>query len=531
MMCRLRLEKYIRSTLHDKPQGFTGDAMKAFSSTMKITAAGVVLMVTILVVCTKKERPSEILAIVGDRFITTDEFIRRAEYTIRPPYCKRNSNIEKTIILNSLIAEKLVAFEAGEDNPLARSPSFRAFIRGRKEQMMRQIFFAQTVKKKIKPDTSELNKRYRLAGREYRVAFCSIGPETARFAEEQKNGSSRTDLFNTVYRHAGGLGPPAERTVSWKSQESQAVHRALFTEPLVKDQVVGPIRVHGDQFLMLKVLGWTDRPAVTDSDVRRRNDEVYDDWEREKAEAIWDAYVIGLMKNKQLDFKRHTFEKMATLFQPLYIRSDPKTMPFMSGTQAEETPLAVVDSVSIELKKQGFEDQPFFTFDGKTWTVADFMTIYASHPLVFRKSKFSNSEFPEQFKFAIADLMRDQIVNQAAYDQGIDQTPSVQANTAMWQDALIAKYQLSVYLKTKTADPLSASNFDRMLSDYLNPYSDSLFSKYGKSIRINIPVFEGIKLTRIDMVALNQNVPYIEAVPPFPILTNKSRLNYGTRLE
>jgi hypothetical protein len=505
--------------------------MKTFSSIWKITAAGVVLAVSVWIICAPKKPQGEILAIVGDRVITADEFIRRAEYTIRPPYCKRNSNIDKTIILNSLIAEKLFSFEAGKDNPVASSPSFQAFIRGRKEQMMRQILLTQTVKKKITPDTSELNKRYRLAGRAYRVAYCSIGPDAARFAEEQKNGSSRARLFESVYRYAGGLGPPAERTILWKSQENRAVHRALFSEPLVKDQVIGPVRIDADQFLMLKVLGWTDRPAITDSDVQRRNNEVFEDWEREKAEAIWDAYIIGLMRNKRLDFKRDTFEKMAELFQPLYTRSDPKILPFINRGGAQELPLAVIDSVGVELKKQGFEDRPFFTFDGKTWTVTDFLKSYASHPLVFRKSRFSDSEFPDQFKLAVADLMRDQIVNQAAYDKGIDRSPSVQTTASMWRDALIAKFQQSAYLQAKTDDPLSATNFEHMLDDYLNPYSDSLFSKYSNNIRINIPVFERIKLTRIDMIALNENVPYLETVPPFPILTNKYRLNYGKKLE
>ncbi|MBN2103518.1 hypothetical protein JW835_05700 [bacterium] len=505
--------------------------MMASISKQIIAVMSVVLLAAVFVVCSKKESKDGILAIVGDRVITRDEFIRRAEYTIRPPYCKQNSDMDKTIILNSIIAEELVALEAGVDNPLARRPSFQAYIRGRKEQMMRQTLFKEIVRKKIRPDTSELNKRYRMARREYRVAYCSIDRDIARFVLEKKSKSSPEDLFDAVYRKAGGLGAPAERVVSWKSQEIRAVHRALFSEPLVKDQVIGPIQVDADQFLMLKVLSWIYRPVVTDTEIKRITDEVYEDWEREKAESVWDDYVIGLMKNKRLDFNRDTFEKMARLFQPLYMRTHQKTMPFMDQDDARDAQQSVIDSVGIELKKQNFEGRSFFMFEGKTWTVADFMAIYASHPLVFRKSRFSTDEFPEQFKFAVADLMRDQIINQEAYDKGIDKLPSVQAYTSMWQDALIAKYWQFAYLQTKTTDRLSDANLGRILDDYLNPYTDSLFSRYSESIRINIPVLEDIKLTRIDMVALNENVPYPETVPPFPILTSESRLNYGRRLE
>jgi hypothetical protein len=210
-------------------------------------------------------------------------------------------------------------------------------------------------------------------------------------------------------------------------------------------------------------------------------------------------------------------------------------MSFMNPDTNREVPQAVFDSIKVKMQSKDFENRPFFTFDGKTWTPQDFMKINASHPLVFRKKKFSNGEFPEQFKFAVADLMRDQVVNQKAYDQGIDQTQSVQAYTHLWQDALIASYHQYVYLRTKmsnvSTDKETARNIDRYIDLYLNAYSDSLLRKYSDKIRINIPVFENIKLMRIDMVVQNQNVPYLEAVPAFPLLTKKSALDYGSRME
>ena len=52
-----------------------------------------------------------IIAQINDRVITKEDFILRSEYTIRPAYCKSNNQIHKKIILNSLIAEKLMALE------------------------------------------------------------------------------------------------------------------------------------------------------------------------------------------------------------------------------------------------------------------------------------------------------------------------------------------------------------------------------------------------------------------------------------
>ena len=59
------------------------------------------------------ELDEDILVQIKDRKITKNEFIKRSEYTIRPNYLKGQNNIEK-IILNSLIAEKLMAIEIEE---------------------------------------------------------------------------------------------------------------------------------------------------------------------------------------------------------------------------------------------------------------------------------------------------------------------------------------------------------------------------------------------------------------------------------
>ena len=52
-----------------------------------------------------------VLARVGHEVITIQDFIRRAEYAIRPDYCRQDNYIHKKIVLNSLIGEKLTALE------------------------------------------------------------------------------------------------------------------------------------------------------------------------------------------------------------------------------------------------------------------------------------------------------------------------------------------------------------------------------------------------------------------------------------
>ena len=56
----------------------------------------------------KPSVPEEvILARVGEKLITIQDFIRRSEYTIRPDYCKQDNYIHKKIVLNTSIMKHL----------------------------------------------------------------------------------------------------------------------------------------------------------------------------------------------------------------------------------------------------------------------------------------------------------------------------------------------------------------------------------------------------------------------------------------
>ena len=91
------------------------------------------------------------LILINDKVITKNDFIKRAEYTIRPNYCNSKSNLDKKIILNSLIAEKLYAIENSEseidDYKVLNS------IKGIEEQTMRKVMLEDYVNHNLKSDT------------------------------------------------------------------------------------------------------------------------------------------------------------------------------------------------------------------------------------------------------------------------------------------------------------------------------------------------------------------------------------------
>ena len=99
--------------------------------------------------CTKKEAPP-VVARVGTLTITADEFHRRFETT---PRLQQFKDIEqaKTLFLNSLIAEKLLALEAAQRR-LPESPRLRAFL----VQIHREATIEELFNKKVaKPNRGQ----------------------------------------------------------------------------------------------------------------------------------------------------------------------------------------------------------------------------------------------------------------------------------------------------------------------------------------------------------------------------------------
>ena len=56
-------------------------------------------------------------------------------------------------------------------------------------------------------------------------------------------------------------------------------------------------------------------------------------------------------------------------------------------------------------------------------------------------------------------------------------------------------------------------------------------AKYDDRIEVNVEEFNKIKLTRIDMIVMQERVPFPVMVPSFPQLTTDYHLDYGKILE
>lgn len=493
-----------------------------------------ILFFIIISLCTcstdKADKEKEIiLAQVGDVSITLDEFINRTEMTIRPKYCNQDNNIAKKIMLNSLIAEKMLALEARNNEVLKSNKRFQQYIQGIKEQAMREELLKEDVYSKVKADESKIQNEFDLAGRNYNIQYYNIYVDSVALMldSEKLNQEGEFERIHGKYWPGKTIN---ERHVTWDSQDNQLIHQALFSRPLKKNSVVGPIRIDEGNYIIIKVLGWTDEIVLTDSGRKERWDAIKQQQILKQAQQDYNKYVAGVMAGKKLEFNPEILTKMVQLVKPFYTLSpDKKNEMFLkvafnkSSKNPELNHLA--EGVSEIL------NETLFTIDGESWTVSRYMNELQRHPLVFRDNNKKDKNFMTQYKFAIIDMVRDHYLTKKAYDRGLENNEKVRSYTQMWKDALMAQFEVNRYLQENVPGVTDSIKISVMLEEYLNPYIDSLQNKYSDKIRVNVEEFNKYHPTRVDMITLKKNVPYPVMVPAFPQITTDNKLDYGNRME
>lgn len=488
-----------------------------------------VLLAILFVAGCKQEAPDQptekILVRIDDKTISVNEFIRRAEYTIRPKYCSQDNYIHRKIVLNSLIAEKLYALEAGNDNELTRNEEFKLYLQGRKEQAMRQWLYHEEATEKVALDSAEVQTAFKMAGREYDISYFTLNTEAEAKAVEAAFFLKGAE-FDEVFREIAGNSDVPRKNISWENPEEMEVHSSLFDPQVYKGQVIGPLKIDQDSYLFTRVNGWKENMAISDYQIRRRNQVAKEVLTDRKAIALYFDYVSELMAGKEVKFNPEIFKKLVNIKGPQYFKTEQeKEEQFHRRFWNKESEEMISDDPQVQL--QEILDQPLLEIDGKTWTVGDLEIAMIRHPLVFRKRKFRSSEFGEQFKLAVVDLIRDEYITEQAYQRGYDKVNIVQRNYQMWRDNL-----LSLYHKNEKINKIKNENQDetKILENYLNPYFEELKSRYGERIEINTDEFEKIQLSNINMFVIQKNMAFPVVVPSFPQLTSKHLLDYGRKI-
>ena len=478
-------------------------------------------VMALLMNCAKGPAPEDILVRVDDKIITKNEFLKRTELTIRPePFLK------KEIAVNNLILEKMLAIEAAKNNMDIDKPSFDAYLQGIQEQEMREMLFEKLAMEKVSVSEEEVERRFKMSMRDYRIAYYTIhNNEKAASEISQKmnaNPEQRVSIFDAL-----GNGEPPVRDVTWKDNDPLPLHEALYANPLKPNSVIGPIKTDMDNYIIMKILAWKDEQFLSPEDARIRIKEVKDRLTLHKAQKKWNDYINGIMSGKRIDFNEDTYNRMIRFYGILYSeKSQEKREVLASRFFQDAENVSKSDSPDDHVINT---DAPFFKIDGQVWSVRDFIKAVASHPLVYRNKNIARSQFSEQFKYAIADFLRDQYLNEEAYKKSLDKSERVQSTVRMWKDANVALNYRNQIIKDAIQSGQIDATSQSARKDFWNSYVDSLYAKYNGDIQINHEILDEITLTNMGLAAYRPSRPFPMASPAFPQYTTAPLPEIGER--
>src|SRR5574341_507541 len=112
--------------------------------------------------CEKRRVPPEALAQMGERYITVDEFVNRAELSPPPSFQSVNGFSGKRGLLELLIGEKLLANEA-EALGLQRDANFKAWQRYTEGIAVAKELYRDEILSKIEVREGEIDTALALA--------------------------------------------------------------------------------------------------------------------------------------------------------------------------------------------------------------------------------------------------------------------------------------------------------------------------------------------------------------------------------
>ena len=457
-----------------------------------------------------------VLVEIKDKVITKNDFIKRSEYTIRPAYCKSSNQIHKKIILNSLIAEKLMALDINE---YVGSDNFSSdFLEGIKEQKMREVFLDEKVYNKINIADDVLLSHISNSTKTYNVNFINISNDTTASAVNYllNNGEG----FDRICKEYLGLEQIPSKSVDYFSENDPIIFNNIFNQEHMPGDIIGPMVAKDKSVLFVRIIDWVNKPLITNSERDNNKNLILQKLNEIEQIDAYDKFIVEMMKGYKVKFFEKPFFALADKAYQFYIL---KNVASNDNSSAGEFDL-------IEFSNQLTMDinESFLKINNQSFSIEYMDNLISRHPLLFRSEKISKGDFPMHFKYAIVDLLRDEQMTRLAYADKYDNHIEVLKEYNLFRGASLSALHLKALLDRNNI-PLSSYNKDPelIINNLLNDYVDTLQTKYSDYISIDFDLLDDISLTHIDLYAYNKGVPYPMAVPLFPLLTNKHTIDYG----
>ena len=453
------------------------------------------IVLLFLLSMTKADQNS-VIAKVGNQIIYTNDVIERAEYTPRPMYCRGNSLIDKKIIVNTLIGEKLFSKEYKEKY---LPEDIQNYLIGRKNQKMRDLLYNEIIKDN-KYQQKDYSHWYELADYEYDFNYLTVRSSEImdKIDEQILNGFDLNKVYQDLSNNNNMLS--IKDNLNIFNIDNYHLRNSLFSQKRFVGEIVGPVKVDDNFFMYYEISDVVKKININNNDRIRIFNDINEIIDHQSNQLFYEKYVKSVMSGLEMKLNDHSFRKFSNLVSSWYN-----------------------DNQKFELEKQDFSNT-LVELGTESFSIDEILSMIKIHPLQFRNGYYKKMTFNQQLKYALADLIRDIYLNTEAKKMGLDNHVAVINEYEKWYD----NFRAVQNRKSIVGD----INFSSMnVPKVLNQYFTKLTKKHSNDIWINIKAIESLSLSSIDMVVLNDNKPYEVFCPTFPVITSHHQFDFGQRLD
>ena len=429
------------------------------------------------------------LVIIENQIITKNDFIKRSEYTIRPTYCNSDKNLDKKIILNSLIAEKLLAIKNKDEFDIDETN----LIQGIKEQAMRKVMLENTVNSSLVIDENKILDLLNKSLYDYKIDFITINHNEIFLVNQDLNlNKSYKEIIKNL-KHRNN-----QKYIRFGELSHDDIYQEFYTSNINVGDIIGPIKTLNDNYILINVLSKKKNILIDTESQKNQYQNVKSYLIKSESYKIRKNYIQKIMKGKTIEFNENSFFNLADYFY-----------------DQEKKPIKTDDII--------------FTLENKDWSIEDLIEINKLNPVLFREPYKNKNEFYNQFKLSLVDLIQNYFLTKKAYELNLSSHPAVVKEGEIWSSYLSANSEKDKIINANQSLLKNLNTEYEVLEKILNKELEILFVENSDKILIDVEMFNGIKLSNIDMLVINTNQPYQLNVPPFPRLTTKNNLDYGTK--
>ncbi len=425
------------------------------------------------------------LAIIGDRAIEQDEFIKRYNYfRARTGEGVPDTYEARCQVLNQYVDEEALINEAerrGLDNDdLARHERQRIEI-----QELLTAFNKKMIAEKITVSDSELQQLYvRLNTRvKARHLFAPNKERADSLYNALQSGASFDELANSIFRDprlrdtGGSLG-----YFTVDEMEPDFEEAAFALKP---GEISRPVAT-SDGYSIIRVDDRVTKPLLTEYEYARHKDKLARYWLDRKLKKATAALVDSLSRDLQIQFNEPVLKELLAAFQ------------------AQQSDHNLDEGDLTRMNVADFRDKELLRSKSGKWTVAVFQ----------QKAQFTSSKQhkwiknEEQFKEFVSGLVvRDRILQQAKKENLHKQDEYRQAVAEKWDS----------YILTRMEDALR--NEMTVPEDSLLNYFSRESEKFTAPAQINLREIVLKEKTATDLVArkLKQGVAFSELARKYSV--------------